>query len=67
MRDQLLREHVVVERERLDVFLDPGADLALVAPGFGAGEVGGEGGEEGADLVEAGGGFFFYCRWEGGV
>lgn len=50
----------MVERERLDVFLDSGADLALVAPGFCASEVGGEGGEEGVDLVEAGGGFFFY-------
>ena len=49
-----------MERERLDVFLDSGADLALVAPGFCASEVGGEGGEEGVDLVEAGGGFFFY-------
>lgn len=56
-----------MKRERFDVFLDPGADLALVPPGFRAGEVGGEGGEEGVDLVEAGGGFFFYRGGEGGV
>lgn len=67
MRNQLLGKDVVVKRERFDVFLDPGADLALVPPGFRAGEVGGEGGEEGVDLVEAGGGFFFYRGGEGGV
>lgn len=55
-----------MERQCFDEFLDAGADVALVAPGVYGGEVGGERGEEGVDLGEAGGCFFGDGGGEGG-
>lgn len=65
MCDQCLRAEVVVEGEGFDELLDAAADVALVAPGVDALDVGEDGGEELVDLVEAGLVFGGDLGWEG--
>lgn len=65
MRDQCLGSEVVVEGDRLDEFLDTAADLALVAPGLDAVEVGDDRGEVLVDLVEASVVLFCNVGWDG--
>lgn len=65
MGDQCLGSEVVVERDCLDELLDTATDLALVAPGFDANEVGDNGGKVLVDLFETGVVLFCDIRWDG--
>lgn len=67
-RDQPLRLHVVLEREGLDEFLHPAAELPLVPPALGAVgvDVRDQGAEEVEDLVDAGFVLFGDGGWDGG-
>lgn len=55
----------MLERERFDVFLDAGGDLAGVAVEIRSDEVGRDGGEESGYLIVAGGDVFVDGRGEG--
>lgn len=65
MGDQCLGSEVVVEGDCLDEFLDTAADLALVAPGLDAVEVGDDRGEVLVDLFEASVVLFCDVGWNG--